>query len=302
MTGRLSSLTEREKKVLRLLSASHDAKSAAAYLGLSVHTINERLRVARRKLGVSSSRAAARLLAEAERDAPKKSASKDFGEAIDRPSVNHAPPTAPGPALSRGRLIGGFTVSIVALTLVIALMGRTPTSSDSEPVERSLDPIALSASSPSSPPDRVKAAVAPTPEASAAAPVSRANGPQLAPPDAAAQALTWVELLDRGDWSESWRTASSTFRERISQSSWAARATQLDRPAGSLLRVQQYALRTASPPESDAGGSVMVQFQSTSETGARLLETVALIPDEDGWKVSAYFIHESPRPASRLVP
>lgn len=58
MTGRLSSLTEREKEVLRLLSASHDAKSAAAHLGLSVHTINGRLRVARRKLGVSSSRAA----------------------------------------------------------------------------------------------------------------------------------------------------------------------------------------------------------------------------------------------------
>jgi hypothetical protein len=44
----------------------HDAKSVARILGLSVHTINERLREARRKMAVSSSREAARLLLDAE--------------------------------------------------------------------------------------------------------------------------------------------------------------------------------------------------------------------------------------------
>lgn len=67
MAGRMTdeALTEREKETLRLLAAGHDAKSAAVQLGLSVHTVNERLRAARRKLGVSSSRAAARRLLEA---------------------------------------------------------------------------------------------------------------------------------------------------------------------------------------------------------------------------------------------
>lgn len=59
-------LSEREKAVLRLLARGHDAKSAAQALGLSVHTVNERLRDARRSLGASSSRAAARALAQAE--------------------------------------------------------------------------------------------------------------------------------------------------------------------------------------------------------------------------------------------
>jgi len=58
-------LTE-EKQTLRLILRRHDAKSAARNLGLSVHTINERLRDARRKMAVSSSCEAARLLFEME--------------------------------------------------------------------------------------------------------------------------------------------------------------------------------------------------------------------------------------------
>ncbi len=53
-------ITEREEAVLRLLVQGHEAKSIAATLGLSVHAVNERLRDARRKLGASSSREAAR--------------------------------------------------------------------------------------------------------------------------------------------------------------------------------------------------------------------------------------------------
>ena len=53
-------LTAKEKEALRLLLGGHDAKSMANQLGLSVHTINERLRDARRKLSVSGSKAAAR--------------------------------------------------------------------------------------------------------------------------------------------------------------------------------------------------------------------------------------------------
>jgi hypothetical protein len=40
----------------------HDTKSSAQALGISIHSVNERLRDARQKLGVSSSREAARIL------------------------------------------------------------------------------------------------------------------------------------------------------------------------------------------------------------------------------------------------
>lgn len=58
----LSKLNERELHVLRLLSAGHTAKSIAASTGLSVSAVNERLRDARRKTGIGSSREIARLI------------------------------------------------------------------------------------------------------------------------------------------------------------------------------------------------------------------------------------------------
>jgi DNA-binding CsgD family transcriptional regulator len=59
-------LTTKECEALRLLSQGHDVKSAAAALDVSIHTVNERLREARRKTNTSSSRGAARLLADRE--------------------------------------------------------------------------------------------------------------------------------------------------------------------------------------------------------------------------------------------
>ncbi len=79
-------LTEKEKAALRLLLGGHDAKSMASQLGLSVHTVNERLRDARRKLSVSSSKAAARIHCR----------EPDPGITAPFPSRPRARPNAPG--------------------------------------------------------------------------------------------------------------------------------------------------------------------------------------------------------------
>lgn len=63
MQARLSKLTNREAEVLRLLARGYDVKASAMELGVSPNAITERLRGARQKLGVSSSREAARLYA-----------------------------------------------------------------------------------------------------------------------------------------------------------------------------------------------------------------------------------------------
>lgn len=86
MKGDVESLSDRERETLRLLGRGHDAKSIASALGLSVHTVNERLREVRRKLGVSSSREAARLLLahEAASAPSNKSGYKEMGVAVAR--------------------------------------------------------------------------------------------------------------------------------------------------------------------------------------------------------------------------
>src|SRR3546814_3464446 len=86
-TQGINALTEKEKQTLRLIVRGHDAKSIARNLDLSVHTINERLRDARRKLTVSSSREAARLLFDAEGEPPNPSGDTKIGEAVTAPDV-----------------------------------------------------------------------------------------------------------------------------------------------------------------------------------------------------------------------
>jgi DNA-binding CsgD family transcriptional regulator len=58
----IASLSDKELKVLHLLAMGHTGKSIAARLGQSEASINERLRDARRKTGVGSSRELARIV------------------------------------------------------------------------------------------------------------------------------------------------------------------------------------------------------------------------------------------------
>jgi DNA-binding CsgD family transcriptional regulator len=62
--AKLTLLTVAEREALEGLAQGYDIKACATRLGISDHAVNERLRSARRKLGVTSSRAAARMLRE----------------------------------------------------------------------------------------------------------------------------------------------------------------------------------------------------------------------------------------------
>jgi DNA-binding CsgD family transcriptional regulator len=122
-------LTEKEKQTLRLLLVGHDAKSMARHLGLSVHTINERLREARRKLSVSSSKEAARLLRQSEATASQSVGYTPFGDAPPASTDqlpeerDHAPPTQ-----RRGRWpLGGLAmIPIFAVTLALLVPAQAP--------------------------------------------------------------------------------------------------------------------------------------------------------------------------------
>jgi DNA-binding CsgD family transcriptional regulator len=102
-------LPEREKQILRLLLIGHDAKSIGRQLGLSTNIVNERLRDSRKKLGVSSSREAARMLALSEPSSPNNLGNKPFG--IEPQTILSE--RAPSPAIQRGLII--MTISAIFL-------------------------------------------------------------------------------------------------------------------------------------------------------------------------------------------
>jgi DNA-binding CsgD family transcriptional regulator len=117
-------IPEREREVLRLLVRGHDAKSIARALDLSVHVVNERLRDSRRRLGVSSSREAARILAAQEET--------DFlgderiGLGAASRLVAHAPDRPPAGVArwTRRPWMGGLMLLVIAAALGVGALNQ----------------------------------------------------------------------------------------------------------------------------------------------------------------------------------
>lgn len=120
-------LTERQKEILRLLSRGHDVKSAAAELGISVYTVNDHLSEARKHLGASNSRTAARMYAEFEGAPPKNKGPQIFG--ISNPSDDRAT-FASSDAWKRWTLAGGLTMILFSTALIGFLFGTGGGSSE----------------------------------------------------------------------------------------------------------------------------------------------------------------------------
>ncbi len=254
MPDHTEALTEREKDTLRLLAGGHDAKSVATHLGLSVHTVNERLRAARRKLGVSSSRAAARWLIEAEQTDPKFPGDKNLGEAVGPVAVEKSGHST----TRRGRLwalgLGGLTMfAIAAAALAITLTGTG----------------------------------APAPTASQPVPA----GVQAATPEVAEDSRAWLALLDNGALAESWRTAGTMFKAQVSEADWATAVRSVRDPAGAVVsRTQQSAERSNSLPGAPEGEYWIVQYQTVFANNPNATETVVLAREGADLKAIGYFV------------
>lgn len=115
MPGLSACLTERELEILRLLAAGHTVKTIAARLENSETAINERLRSARRKTGVGSSRELARLL-----DAPE-NCDKNIDLSSARPVGKDREHTAAmGVRGSKGLIVMLITIPLAAAGLMFA--------------------------------------------------------------------------------------------------------------------------------------------------------------------------------------
>lgn len=185
----MQALTEKEKQTLRLLLTGYDAKSMARHLGLSVHTINERLRDARRKLGTSSSREAARMLRESEAQAPELLGDKALGD-VPVPTAAHMPLQ---PAEGRGKLRRvGWIVGGIVMTASLALLALSALSGGANAPAITASVTDLSAQSP-----------------------------------AVDAALLWLALVDGEDWKGAYAATGQSFRRNNTVEGWTAVATQV---------------------------------------------------------------------------
>jgi DNA-binding CsgD family transcriptional regulator len=113
-------LTDKELEILRLLTAGHTVKSIAVRLGRSEASINERLRDARRKTGIGSSRELARRLA----------SQKVWDKNIDlstqsSPTDEAVQPLIPRRLRSKGTIIMLIVMAVAAAGIAIATAEST---------------------------------------------------------------------------------------------------------------------------------------------------------------------------------
>lgn len=117
----LAGLNDREQEILRLLAAGHTTKSIATQLGRTETAITERLRAARRKTGVGSSRELARLL-EAQEIWDRKI---DLSPP-DSPAKLVLPPASSGPGWSKGKILMLLSLPVTAAGLIMAMASSAP--------------------------------------------------------------------------------------------------------------------------------------------------------------------------------
>lgn len=201
-------LTEKEKQTLRLILCGHDAKSMAGELDLSVHTVNERLRSARRKLGVTSSKEAARVLLEEEGEAPEFFVHKQIGEAAG----------ALSPAGQPARKAGTARAWIIAGALLMSLL------------------LAVLALAPNLP--------APQAETDAA----RSAVVAAADAEAEEAARDWLALVDASDWQASYDATGAAFRRLNSKAMWEDASLAARVPLGAVTSREAISFQVLPAP------------------------------------------------------
>ena len=257
MSAGYQALTEKEKQTLRLIVRGHDAKSMARHLGLSIHTVNERLRDARRKLEVSSSRAAARLLLDTEGDDPQKLADKRIGDAATSTDMeqDRAPATGQGRTQRPAGVIAGVLIMSIFLgVLALSLLsdGTAPSAATNAPsASESTAPLALSES------------------------------------EAVRSARDWLVLGDQGRWKDGWLATGTSFRQLNTVERWSAVAEKVRVPLGEV--VSRTALSRESVPAPPAGVEV-IKFRTSFANRADVIETVTLAREGSDWKVVGIYV------------
>jgi DNA-binding CsgD family transcriptional regulator len=246
----IRALTEKEKQTLRLMVRGHDAKSLARHLGLSVHTINERLRDARRKLDVSSSREAARRLLETEGTDPE-----FLGDDLLRDAANdrRGDVGVIGPPGLREVRFPGLLAGACVMIVILAL-------------------AAVSAQLPVSP---QKAAA----EASAQA--------ALADSDPVRAARNFLELGDQSRWADAYSATGASFHKLNTLKLWSDTSLKVRAPLGAV--VSRTALSQESIPTPPAGAE-LVKFRTSFSNKANATETVTLARENGQWKVIGIYL------------
>jgi Protein of unknown function (DUF4019) len=103
---------------------------------------------------------------------------------------------------------------------------------------------------------------------------------------------TWLKLIDDGQYSKSWETASELFKNALTKEQWNQSLNAVRKPLGRVIRrnmkSKQYMTSLPGAPD---GEYVVIQYETSFENKKAAIETVTPMLDKDKkWRVSGYYI------------
>jgi hypothetical protein len=109
---------------------------------------------------------------------------------------------------------------------------------------------------------------------------------------AEAAARTWLSLVDRGMYAESWTEAATYFKRAVTQEGWMQSMKSVRQPLGkNKSRNLLSSKYTRTLPGAPDGEYVVIQYQTSFEKKQPAVETLTPMLDKDGkWRVAGYYI------------
>ena len=102
----------------------------------------------------------------------------------------------------------------------------------------------------------------------------------------------WLNLIDEGNYEQSWDESSILFQNSVSREQWVESMKIIRPQFGILLRrdvlTKSYETNVSGQPDRE---HVVIQFQTKFENKAKGLETITPAKDSDGvWRIWGYYI------------
>ncbi|MEI8658184.1 DUF4019 domain-containing protein [Vibrio sp. Hal054] len=105
-------------------------------------------------------------------------------------------------------------------------------------------------------------------------------------------AISWLEIVDSGEYALSWSKAAPVFQERISSSKWIKMLTEVRTPLGKVIsRSVKRASEHNSLPGVTDGQYLVINFAVSFGKKSSAIETVTLQKIASEWRVAGYFIN-----------
>ncbi|MCE9677768.1 DUF4019 domain-containing protein [Shewanella sp. AS1] len=108
---------------------------------------------------------------------------------------------------------------------------------------------------------------------------------------ASSTAKAWLELVDAGNYSESWQQTDDFFKEQVSVSKWDETLAAVRPPFGKMIsRTELNQQNHAALPGAPDGEYLIIQFQTEFENKQAAVETLTLSKASGDWLPVGYFI------------